>query len=119
MQIGYVIFMSLSVAKDKHVSNPKTFHLQRKQIFITCQGEHPADREAIGDILVQPEGIPYYYYPYTNDKGYLSPLVSAKISKIPKHRLVNIECIAWADNIEYHGGDRNRMGSIHFEIMID
>lgn len=68
---------------------------------------------------MQPIGIPYYYYPYKNDDGYLSPLITAQFQRLTRHRLVNIECIAWADNIEYHGGQRERKGSVHFEIMID
>lgn len=33
--------------------------------------------------------------------------------------MVNIECRAWAKNINYKGGDRQREGSVRFEIMKD
>lgn len=33
--------------------------------------------------------------------------------------IINVECIAWAPNIIYHGGERDRQGSVHFEILVD
>lgn len=77
------------------------------------------DRELIGKITVSPRGFPEYYYPYTNNDGYLSPLVAVHFESPRKGFVINIECIAWAQNILYHGGERDRQGSIHFELMID
>lgn len=33
--------------------------------------------------------------------------------------IVSIECRAWAENIEYHGGSLNRAGSVTFEVQVD
>lgn len=47
------------------------------QIWLSCRGENPADRENIGPIKYIPgQGFPGYYYPYTNLDGYLSPLIA-------------------------------------------
>lgn len=60
----------------EHISSlPK---IERDQIWVTCQGENPADKEILGDIEYNPKGFPSYFYPYVNNKGYLSPLVSVK-----------------------------------------
>jgi sodium/potassium-transporting ATPase subunit beta len=55
-----------------------------RTVFVTCEGENPADRENIGEIVYYPyQGIPDYYYPYENQAGYLSPIVFAHL-KNPK-----------------------------------
>jgi hypothetical protein len=33
--------------------------------------------------------------------------------------IISIECRAWAANMKYKGGDRDREGSVHFEILRD
>lgn len=62
--------------------------IERNQIWITCRGESPADREILGDIEYYPSrGFQSFFYPYLNTKGYLSPLVAVKFlrpaSKFP------------------------------------
>ncbi|KAH9636192.1 hypothetical protein HF086_007144 [Spodoptera exigua] len=99
-------------------------------VWVSCQGENPADRENIGPIQYMPyRGFPGYYFPYTNQEGYLSPLVAVHLQR-PKSKktlsvrttllagvLINIECRAWARNIMY---DRHEgMGTVHIEIMIE
>lgn len=86
---------------------------------MSCEGQHPNDKENIGKITVTPKGFPNYFYPYKNDDGYLSPLVAVQFESPIKNKLINIECIAWATNILYRGGERDRQGSIHFELLID
>lgn len=93
--------------------------LQKDQIFISCEGENANDKESIGKITVTPRGFPGYYYPYTNNAGYLSPLVAVQFESPKKKTNINVECIAWASNVFYHGGERDRQGSIHFELLID
>lgn len=112
---------------------------QRNQVWITCKGEHPIDVENVGPIqYVSTRGLPGYYFPYLNTPGYLSPLVAVKLerpkSKTPNshyltrsynsvffaaNKIINIECRAWAKNIIYHGGNRDRTGSVHLEILVD
>jgi sodium/potassium-transporting ATPase subunit beta len=91
----------------------------RRQIWVSCKGENPHDTETVGPIEYVPErGFPAYFYPFQNTPGYLSPLVAVKFARPALHRIINIECRAWAKNIIYAGG-RDRTGSIHFELMID
>lgn len=88
-------------------------------VYISCQGENPADKENIGPIQYFPEhgAIPNYYFPFTNLDGYLSPFVFVHFKKPATGVLINIECKAWAANIKHDRTDR--MGSVHFELLID
>lgn len=110
-------------------------------IWISCEGENPADIENLGPIQYIPQrGFPGYYYPFANQKGYLAPVMAIKferpkskfdsfkarfvvskltylISIIPAGVLINIECKAWARNIIHDRTDRR--GSVHFELMVD
>lgn len=88
-------------------------------MFISCEGQYENDKENVGKITILPRGFPSYYYPYTNEKGYLSPIVSVQFESPNSGVVINIECKAWATNIIYHGGERDRQGSTHFELMID
>jgi len=91
-------------------------------VWISCLGESVGDRENLpeGHITYEPKrGIPGYYFPYHNQKNYKSPfiMVNFEIPKTSKNLLVNIECRAWAKNMKY---DRTaRLGSVHFELMVD
>lgn len=42
-----------------------------------------------------------------------------RILSVAVNRIINIECRAWAKNLRYIGGHRDRQGSVHFEVMID
>lgn len=60
---------------------------ERNQIWVTCEGESPADREIVGDVQYFPtQGFPGYYYPFKNTPGYLSPLVAVKFIR-PKRKI--------------------------------
>lgn len=51
-------------------------------IWVSCEGENPADVENIGPIEYFPRrGFPGYYYPYENSEGYLSPLVAVHFAR--------------------------------------
>ncbi|XP_044260655.1 sodium/potassium-transporting ATPase subunit beta-1-like [Tribolium madens] len=89
------------------------------QVWISCAGENSFDREhVIGFNYFPSRGFPGYYYPYTNNDNYLSPLIAVQIS-LKTNVIVNIECRAWAKNIVYNGANNYRQGSVHFEIMVD
>ncbi|XP_077296718.1 nervana 1 [Arctopsyche grandis] len=95
---------------------------ERRQVWITCSGESPIDKELLGPNgirYIPTHGLPEYYFPYTNTPGYLSPLIAVQIVRPPLNRIINIECRAWAKNIIYVGSQRDRQGSVHFELMID
>lgn len=51
--------------------------LELNTVWVSCEGENPADVENIGPINYAPKrGFPSYFFPYQNTKGYLSPLVA-------------------------------------------
>ncbi|KAF5306354.1 hypothetical protein FQR65_LT07378 [Abscondita terminalis] len=97
-----------------------------KRVWVSCQGEYDADKEHLNsnssfEYYPSGGGFPSYYYPYNHKKSeYLSPLVAVRIMNPTGGVIINIECRAWAHNIEYTGGPpEHRKGSVHFEIMRD
>ncbi|KAK6622954.1 hypothetical protein RUM43_008806 [Polyplax serrata] len=102
----------------QHIS--ETTPAERNVVWITCYGENPADRENLGGVQYYPKrGFPGFYYPFTNTPGYLSPLVAVHFQRPALHTLINVECRAWAKNIEYKRALQHREGSVHFELLID
>ena len=56
--------------------------MQLNTVWVSCEGENPADVENIGSISYIPKrGFPGYYFPYNNVKGYMSPLVAVWFEK--------------------------------------
>lgn len=54
----------------------------RKQIWVSCTGEHPLDNEKMGPIQYYPRrGFPSYYFPYQNLDGYMSPLIAVQFER--------------------------------------
>jgi len=114
--------------RDKIATNPKDPELNT--IWVSCEGENPADRENIGPVqyyssgIVESgpvgkefQGIPNYFFPYKKQDNYKAPFVFVKFSQPQTNVLIQIECKAWAKNIE---PDRQqRLGSVHFELMLD
>lgn len=99
-----------------HIASMK--QQNRDTVWVSCEGENPADVENIGPIQYIPRrGFPGFYFPFENTPGYLSPLVAVFFEKPKFGVLINIECKAWAHNIIH---DRvERRGSVHFELMLD
>lgn len=89
-----------------------------RMIWVSCEGENPADQEYIGPIRYSPwQGFPAYYFPYMHTPGYLPPIVAVQFDQPMSNVLINIECRAWAKNIVH---DRqNRLGLVHFELLKD
>ncbi|XP_035779416.1 sodium/potassium-transporting ATPase subunit beta-1-like [Anopheles albimanus] len=92
----------------------------RKQVWVSCQELSSAANKT--ELLVEyspSRGFPSYYYPYRNQQGYLSPLVAVQFVRPPTKAPITIECRAWAKNILYRGGTRDRRGSLQFTMRID
>ncbi|XP_071531627.1 sodium/potassium-transporting ATPase subunit beta-like [Panulirus ornatus] len=89
-----------------------------KMIWVSCEGENPADQEYIGPVKYFPwQGFPSYYFPYMHTPGYLPPIVAVQFDRPTSNVLINIECRAWAKNIVH---DRQkRLGLVHFELLKD
>ncbi|GFG29551.1 hypothetical protein Cfor_04666 [Coptotermes formosanus] len=91
---------------------------ERNTVWVSCEGENPADVENIGPIQYIPRrGFPGYFFPFTNKEGYLSPLVAVWFERPKTGVLINIECKAWAHNVRHDRAERR--GSVHFELMVD
>lgn len=91
----------------------------KKQVWISCEGLKGDDKEKLKQFEYFPEGLAGYYYPFRNDKHYLSPVVAVRIVNPKVNTVISIECRAWAKNIEYIGGaDIKRAGSVKFDIFI-
>ncbi|XP_047987641.1 sodium/potassium-transporting ATPase subunit beta-2-like [Leguminivora glycinivorella] len=103
---------------QQHIRGLSSANNHTNMIWISCQGETPADRENIGPVQYLPyRGFPGYFYPYENAEGYLSPLVALYLKRPRTGIVINIECRAWAKNIIYNR--KERQGIVHFEIMIE
>ncbi|XP_013099809.1 sodium/potassium-transporting ATPase subunit beta-1 [Stomoxys calcitrans] len=93
---------------------------ERQQVWVTCDGLNALDKEKFGSVQYYPsQGFPSYYYPFTNQEGYLSPLIAVQFEKLPLDQMIAIECRAWAKNIEYVGSARDRQGSVTFQLYLD
>ncbi|XP_069691964.1 sodium/potassium-transporting ATPase subunit beta-2-like [Periplaneta americana] len=100
-----------------HIKNIQNPH-ELNTVWVSCEGENPADVENIGPIQYIPRrGFPGYFFPFTNKEGYLSPLVAVWFERPTTGVLINIECKAWAHNIIHDRAERR--GSVHFELMVD
>jgi sodium/potassium-transporting ATPase subunit beta len=96
-----------------------------KYVWVHCGGEGSADKDNIGAIeyysSVQGRndvgGISFKYFPYRNQENYLSPLVFVHFKNASVNTLINVECKAYAKNIE--NKDRmNRRGMARFQLYI-
>merc|ERR1711910_282785 len=83
----------------------------------SCKAEFPADKEGVKSLELLPSdgGFPSYYFPYSKQEGYQSPLVAVRINEINPGQLIHVECRAWAKNIKYNR--RDRVGIVRFELM--
>lgn len=62
------------------------FILQRDLIWVSCEGENPADAENLGPVNYSPRrGFPSHYFPFKNVKGYHPPIVAVQFER-PKRK---------------------------------
>ncbi|KAH8285826.1 hypothetical protein KR018_010937 [Drosophila ironensis] len=91
--------------------------VQTNVVWVSCEGENPADVENIKARDYYPRmGFPRYYFPFKNIQGYIPPIVAVQFT-VETGVLINIECKAWARNINHDRSERR--GSVHFELMVD
>ena len=62
-------------------------------IWLHCDGEDDPDIENIGPVTYTPfRGFPGYFYPYRNQRGYLSPIVMVQLKNpMPGVRSTELE----------------------------
>ncbi len=94
------------------------------QLYVDCQGENPADRDALeGNMEYFPDTQAFEvdkYFPYEMAKSsdYQSPLVAVKFGKgLPTGQLIHIECKLWHKEAVHDRKDR--MGLVHFEVIME
>jgi len=59
-----------------------------KTVWLSCEGETPADVENAGPIMYIPSlGFPGYYFPHNNTKNYVSPMVAIHFER-PRSKFV-------------------------------
>ncbi|VDK51289.1 unnamed protein product [Anisakis simplex] len=97
----------IDYAKD---SVPEAVRGRYKPNFVTlrCDGTSDPDKEALGTVTYIPEaGIDGRYYPYAVMPNYHQPIV----------RLVLVECLAYAQNIQHD--ITSKLGLVNFELLVE
>lgn len=93
-------------------------------ISVRCDGEGSADKDNVKSVIYHSEGhigdsnegrIDAKYFPFYSQKGYKAPFVWAQI-EVPSDTLVNIECKAYALNIDHER--LNRRGMTKFSLFV-
>lgn len=97
---------------------------QRFFVYVACNGAQSADQDNIGEMDYysgypnsEIGGLEFKYFPYKNQANYLQPLVFVHFKSISPNTLVNIECQAYAKNI-----DNERVksrGMTKFRLYVD
>lgn len=58
-------------------------------IWVSCEGENPADIENLGPIQYIPNrGFPGYFYPFMNQKAYMPPILAIHFER-PKSKFTS------------------------------
>jgi len=71
------------------VGNKKDTDKTREMIWVSCEGQNPADIEHLGPVQYFPtRGFPGYFFPYLNQKAYMSPIVAIHFKR-PRSKSLN------------------------------
>lgn len=94
---------------------PQVKENYKGDVAVACEGEYFADQENIGQLsYIPPSGISSKFFPFKVMETYHQPFAMVKFLGLQVGVLVEVECKAYAMNIEH---DRtNRLGMIHFEM---
>ena len=87
------------------------------QIYVTCEGEDLVDQEHMGPIALYPSSISKHFFPYTNQKFYLSPVVMVRFSGLDRGVMIDVVCQAWAKNIKRNVNEQ--LGAVRFSVLVD
>lgn len=95
-------------------------------ILVQCGGENDVDRDFIYEIEYYSQlnntaigGFHRNFFPYLNQDGYRSPLIFVYFKKIETNILINVECRAYALNIDHSDSIEYKRGSVHFELIVE
>lgn len=82
MKKGSFIFFKPKFFKTIFLS----YTFQNEMIWISCEGENPADIENLGPINYIPQrGFPGFFYPFMNQVGYMPPVIAINFER-PKSK---------------------------------
>jgi len=100
-------------------------------VYITCEGRYPADKEAVDlEFWPKDQSIKTKYFPYFKNKdvNYQSPFVIVKVKpsrSYAMNQLVHIECRAWYAYVNSEGerkrvkhSTKDKEGLMQFEVQI-
>lgn len=89
-------------------------------VLVHCKGRKDDDVQKLKDTTIDyypQQGWPVAFFPFKKQKGYLTPLLFAKFSNLPKGKTVKVECRAYAKNIKF---DRTeKQGGVEFELHLE
>lgn len=64
----------------------RLIHFQTNVVWVSCEGENPADVENIKARDYYPRmGFPRYYFPFQNIQGYIPPIVAVQFTVESKY----------------------------------
>lgn len=85
-------------------------------ILLHCDGDTPADREFIGEVVYSPyQGFRTEYFPYTGQRGYMPPLVAVQFRRPEIGVVIGVRCRLWARNPP----PGNTSTDISFYLLVD
>lgn len=74
--------------------------LQLDTVWVSCEGENPADKEFIGAVEYIPfQGFPGYFYPFLGVENYVSPLVAVHFKNITSEYYLAYETMEYINKI--------------------
>ena len=111
--------------KSKVPGNFSKADTHDKFVYVKCDGDYGVDRDNIKEIEYfssYPKndigGIPFKFFPYRNQPGYLSPLVFIHFKNVAHNVLINFVCKAYAKNID-NTDKFNQRGMTKFQLFIE
>jgi len=113
---------TIPVNMPEEMKNHIKGQANKNQVWVQCKGKYPADKEALSGAntikyFPKTQGFPNYYFPYTAQPDYLSPLIAVQFNVAKSiGQLIHIECRAFAKNIGYNR--RDKIGISVFEIQV-
>ncbi|CAG9797080.1 unnamed protein product [Chironomus riparius] len=94
--------------KDSIVNSP---YPNQRVIWVSCEGENPADLENIGPVIYYPSrGFPHYFFPYKGQDGYLEPIIALYFERPITGIVVSVKCTLWTQGSQEH---------TNFEILVE
>ncbi|KAJ3656989.1 hypothetical protein Zmor_016025 [Zophobas morio] len=91
---------------------------KHSKVWVSCDGDYPADKEYIGPVTYYPgPAFPAYHFHAADNPEFLNPLVAVKFERANRGVIINVVCTAWAANIPRDA--KEKLGTLNFELSID